>query len=79
MVRVRFLFLVIFGPGKLPSMARDLERFGGEARGYMDGFKSELLSGVFLSNDSPHYRSSLYLCKQPRTRTELKDATQFAG
>jgi TatA/E family protein of Tat protein translocase len=46
MVIIGLLFLVIFGPGKLPSMARDLGRFMSEARRYTDEFKSELVSGA---------------------------------
>ncbi len=38
------LFLVIFGPAKLPSMARDFGRFVNEARRSFDEFKSELIS-----------------------------------
>jgi Sec-independent protein translocase protein TatA len=33
---------VIFGPSKLPQMARDLGRFVGEARRSIDEFKDEL-------------------------------------
>jgi sec-independent protein translocase protein TatB len=41
-VIIGLLFLVIFGPGKLPHMARDLGRFVGEARRSIDEFKDEL-------------------------------------
>ncbi len=43
LVIIAVLFLVIFGPSKLPQMARDLSRFVGEARRSMDEFKSELV------------------------------------
>ncbi|MGH3086029.1 MAG: Sec-independent protein translocase subunit TatA/TatB [Rubrobacteraceae bacterium] len=36
------LFLIIFGPNKLPQMARDIGRFVGEARRSIDEFKDEL-------------------------------------
>lgn len=36
------LFLVIFGPNKLPQMARDIGKFVGEARRSIDEFKDEL-------------------------------------
>ena len=36
------LFLVVFGPSKLPQMARDLGRFVTEARRSIDEFKEEL-------------------------------------
>jgi sec-independent protein translocase protein TatB len=42
---IGLLFLVIFGPSKLPQMARDLGRFVSEARRSMDEFKGELLLG----------------------------------
>ncbi len=42
LVIIAVLFLVIFGPSKLPQMARDLSRFVGEARRSVDEFKSEL-------------------------------------
>lgn len=38
------LFLLIFGPGKLPEVARDLGHFVNQARGYVDEFKSDLTS-----------------------------------
>jgi sec-independent protein translocase protein TatB len=39
---IGLLFLVIFGPSKLPQMARDLGRFVSEARRSIDEFKDEL-------------------------------------
>ena len=44
MVIIGLLFLVVFGPGKLPGMARDFGRFVSEARRHVDEFKSELTS-----------------------------------
>ena len=44
MVIVGLLFLVIFGPNKLPSMARDLGRFVNEARRSVEEFKEDLVS-----------------------------------
>jgi sec-independent protein translocase protein TatB len=43
MVIVGLLFLVIFGPSKLPQMARDLGGFVNEARRSVEGFKEELM------------------------------------
>lgn len=43
-VIIGLLFLVAFGPGKLPGMAQDFGRFVGEARRHLDEFKSELTS-----------------------------------
>ncbi len=45
MVLVGLLFLVIFGPSKLPDMARDLGRFVNEARRSVEEFKEDLVSG----------------------------------
>ncbi len=45
MVIIVLLLLVVFGPGKAVSMARDLGRFANEARGQVEEFKGELLYG----------------------------------
>jgi Tat protein translocase TatB subunit len=44
MLLVGLLFLVIFGPSKLPEMARDFGRFVNEARRSVDEFKEDLVS-----------------------------------
>jgi sec-independent protein translocase protein TatB len=44
LVIIGVLFLVIFGPGKLPSMARGVGRLVTESRRHMDELKSELVS-----------------------------------
>ncbi len=44
LIIIGLLVLVIFGPKKLPGMAKDLGRFVNEARNYTDEFKSELAS-----------------------------------
>ena len=43
MVVIGLLFLIIFGPSKLPQMARDLGQFVDEARRAVDGFKEDLM------------------------------------
>ncbi|MGI8860621.1 MAG: Sec-independent protein translocase subunit TatA/TatB [Rubrobacteraceae bacterium] len=43
-VIIGLLFLVIFGPSKLPQMARDVGRFVNEARRSIDEFKEEINS-----------------------------------
>ena len=43
LIIIGLLFLVIFGPSKLPQMARDLGRFVNETRRSGDEFKSELM------------------------------------
>jgi Tat protein translocase TatB subunit len=42
LVVVAVLFLIIFGPSKMPQMARDIGKFVGQARGAIDEFKDEL-------------------------------------
>jgi TatA/E family protein of Tat protein translocase len=42
MVIVGLIFLVIFGPGSLPKMAKDMGRFVAEARRAIDDFKDEI-------------------------------------
>ena len=43
-VIIGLIFLVVFGPSKLPQMARDFGRFINDARRSMNEFKSELIS-----------------------------------
>ena len=43
LIIIGLLFLVIFGPSKLPQIARDLGRFVNEARRSVDEFKGELM------------------------------------
>jgi sec-independent protein translocase protein TatB len=43
MVFIGLLFLVIFGPSKLPQMARELGQFVNDARRAIDEFKEELI------------------------------------
>ena len=43
MVFIGLLFLVIFGPSKLPQMARELGQFVNEARRAVDEFKEDLI------------------------------------
>jgi sec-independent protein translocase protein TatB len=45
LIIIGLIFLVVFGPSKLPQMARDLGKFVNEARRSMDEFKGELISG----------------------------------
>ena len=44
LVIIGLIFLVVFGPSKLPQMARDFGQFVSDARRSMDEFKSELIS-----------------------------------
>ena len=51
LVIIGIIFLIIFGPGKLPGMARDLGRFVGEARRSIDEFKEELTASYDEDED----------------------------
>lgn len=53
MVVVAVLFLIIFGPSKMPQMARDIGKFVGQARGAIDEFKDELTAEVPDENERP--------------------------
>ena len=44
MVIVGLLFLIIFGPSKLPDMARDIGRFVSQARRSVEELKEDLVS-----------------------------------
>ncbi len=43
MLLIGLLFLVIFGPSKLPQMARDLGGFVNDARRSVEEFKEEIM------------------------------------
>ncbi len=52
MVVIGLLLLVVFGPGKLPGMARDLGRFVNEARRSVEEFKKDLVSEGEVGGES---------------------------
>lgn len=52
-VLIGILFLILFGPSKLPQMARDLGKFVNEARRSVEEFKSELVAGNDEDDDEP--------------------------
>ncbi len=56
MIIIGFIFLVIFGPGSLPKMARDVGRFVAEARRAIDDFKEELTASDFDDEDDEEKR-----------------------
>ena len=55
-VIIGLIFLVVFGPSKLPQMARDFGRFVNDARRSMDEFKSELISDEDEDSDPKRKR-----------------------
>ncbi len=70
MAIIALLFLVIFGPGKLPQMARDAGRLMSEARRAMDEFKDELTSAADDKDD----RSPVKKPSRKRRDTAEKDS-----
>ncbi len=56
MLLIGLLFLVLFGPRRLPQMARDLGRFASRAQHVVDELKTDLMSEV--EEDRKPQRSS---------------------
>ena len=56
MLLVALLFLVLFGPKRLPQMARDLGSFASKAQHVVDDLKTDLMSEV--EGDRKTQRSS---------------------
>lgn len=91
LVMVFLLVLLLFGPSKLPQMARDIGRFVGEARRSIDEFKEELTSSVDEDekDDSHHQRKENSPAKReeapeenaketsPRSDTEKEEEYDF--
>lgn len=50
---IGIIFLVIFGPNKLPQMARDVGKFVSSARRSIDEFKDELSAEAALEEEKP--------------------------
>ncbi len=66
MLLVGLLFLVLFGPRRLPQMARDLGSFARKAQHVVDELKTDLMSEVEDDrnpNDSPGTRKGRELEK----------------
>ena len=54
MLLAGLLFLVLFGPKRLPQMARDLGSIASKAQHTVDEFKAELVSEVEVDRNSEH-------------------------
>jgi Tat protein translocase TatB subunit len=67
---IALLFLVIFGPNRLPRMARDFGRFANEARRTLDEFKSEVLSEGEARGRKPRVK------QKPLARREPQESEQ---
>ena len=53
---IALIFLIIFGPGSVPKMARDVGRFVTEARRAVDEIKEEITSAGDEDEDDDHRR-----------------------
>ena len=53
LIVVAVLFLVIFGPSKMPQMARDIGKFVSQARSAVDEFKEELTAEELTDASQP--------------------------
>ncbi len=72
MVLVGLLYLVIFGPSKLPDMARDFGRFVSEARRSVEEFKDDLVSEEEEAREPRNGRG-------PEVRRELEQSVPREG
>ncbi len=66
MLLIGLLFLVLFGPKRLPQMARDLGSFASKAQHMVDDLKTDLISEVEdyrNPNNSPGIRKDRELEK----------------
>ena len=66
MLLIGLLLLVLFGPKRLPQMARDLGSFARKAQHMVDDLKTDLISEVEDDrnpNDSPRTRKDRELKK----------------
>ncbi|CAN5677344.1 hypothetical protein BH24ACT22_BH24ACT22_21260 [soil metagenome] len=80
-VMVFLLVLLLFGPSKLPQMARDIGRFVGEARRSIDEFKDELTSageGEEQNKTSPRKSNSNSPTKKEKEPAETVNGKEPA-
>jgi sec-independent protein translocase protein TatB len=71
MLLVGLLFLVIFGPSKLPEMARDFGRFVNEARRSVEEFKEDLVS------EEDGGRESRKKVRNPEENRDLEESVRL--
>ncbi len=69
MLLVGLLFLVLFGPRRLPQMARDLGRFASKAQHMVDELKTDLMSEV-EEDRKPQRRSGARKGREPENDQE---------
>ena len=69
MLLVGLLFLVLFGPKRLPQMARDLGSFASKAQHMVDELKADLISEV-EDDRKPQRRSGTRRDREPEKDQE---------
>jgi TatA/E family protein of Tat protein translocase len=75
LVMVFLLVLLLFGPSKLPQMARDIGRFVGEARRSIDEFKEELTA----TEEDEEEEGNSYRRSGKNTPAKKDEKTEEAG
>lgn len=75
MVIIGLLLLVVFGPGKLPGMARDFGRFVSEARRSVEEFKEDLATEEPASEkeDGREPRKGVEESREPEENVEHEE------
>lgn len=77
MVIIGLLLLVVFGPAKLPGMARDFGRFVFEARRSIEEFKTDLVSeeeGGLKPHEDPGTEQGPQASGEPKNVRHEEDA-----
>jgi sec-independent protein translocase protein TatB len=74
LIIIALLFLLIFGPSKLPEMARDIGRFVNQARRSIDDFKQEL--NVLDDEEEKPRRNSTRRSSRRRDETVERERDQ---
>ena len=62
MVIIGLIVLVVFGPKKLPGMARDFGRFVSDARRWVEEFKEDLVSEKEGSREPREGQHEVEIC-----------------
>ncbi|MGI9048851.1 MAG: Sec-independent protein translocase subunit TatA/TatB [Rubrobacteraceae bacterium] len=70
LVIIGVLFLVIFGPDKVPQMARDIGKFTNEARRAIEDFREDLTQA---NDDDEDDQDDDYYNDDEQSKTDHKD------
>jgi sec-independent protein translocase protein TatB len=79
MLIVGLLLLVLFGPKRLPQMARDLGSFASKAQHVVDEFKAELASEVEDNRNPKHSPEPRKDRKLEKDRESTPDPNRAEG